>query len=444
VRTVTPDAVLDCAQRLGRAYLDGVGARAVGGSEPSGLRRALSDAGEDPIRVLEQLAADADPGLVASAGPRYFGFVVGGSLPVAVGADWLVSAWDQMAGFYSSSPAIAVAEEVVAEWALGLLGLPATASVGFVTGAQMANFSCLAAARAAVLAEAGWDLEARGLFGAPPIQLVIGAEAHATVVRALRFLGIGRDSITLVETDGNGAIRPAALDRALAAVSGPAIVCAQAGNVNTGACDPLGEIADCVEGSGAWLHVDGAFGLWAAASPAHEHLVGGRERADSWAVDAHKWLNVPYDCALAIVNRAGGLTGAMGLSASYLAPSERRDPAQYTPEASRRGRAVPVYAALRCLGRDGVAELVERCCAYAALMAKQLSDGGFEVLNEVVLNQVLVGASEEHLARIQADGTCWLGGTVWRGRHALRVSFSNWSTTEDDVRRAAEAILATA
>lgn len=439
--TVTGDDVLDHAQQLARAYLAGLSDRHVGGSDPEGLRRPLTDAGESPADVLEQLAADADPGLVASAGPRYFGFVIGGSLPVALGADWLVSAWDQNACLYTTSPAAAVAEEVAAGWVLDLLGLPASASVGFVTGAQMANFSCLAAARGELLARVGWDADAQGLFGAPPVEVLIGDEAHVTVLRALRYLGFGQDRVTRVGVDTNGAMDPVALAGALQDVSGPALICAQAGNVNTGACDPLGPIAELAGEHGAWLHVDGAFGLWAAASPRLEGLVSGAERADSWAVDAHKWLNVPYDCALAIVAPADALERSMALSAAYLTRSDKREPAQFVPESSRRGRAIPVYAALRFLGRDGVAELVERCCEHASLMASLLREGGLEVLNEVMLNQVLVAGTLEHVARIQAGGTFWLGGTTWRGRHALRVSFSNWSTSEQDVRGAAAAIL---
>ncbi len=437
---MTGDDVLDHAQQLARAYLQGLSDRHVGGSDPEGLRRPLTDAGESPVEVLEQLAADADPGLVASAGPRYFGFVIGGSLPVALGADWLVSAWDQNACLYTSSPAAAVAEEVAAGWALDLLGLPASASVGFVTGAQMANFSCLAAARGELLARVGWDADAQGLFGAPPVEVMVGDEAHVTVLRALRYLGFGQERVTRVSVDANGAMDPAALADALLGVSGPTLICAQAGNVNTGACDPLGPIADLAAEHGGWLHVDGAFGLWAAASPRFEALVSGRERADSWAVDGHKWLNVPYDCALAIVAPADALERSMALSAAYLERSDQREPAQFVPESSRRARAIPLYAAMRCLGRHGVADLVERCCDDAALLASLLREGGLEVLNEVVLNQVLVAGTPEQVARIQADGTFWLGGTTWRGRHALRVSFSNWSTSEQDVRRAATAI----
>jgi glutamate/tyrosine decarboxylase-like PLP-dependent enzyme len=438
---VTTEDLLDRAHRLASTYLVGVGQRHVGGSDPVGLRRPLTVDGEDPVDVLEQLAADADPGIVASAGPRYFGFVIGGSLPVALAADWLVSAWDQNAAVHDASPAVAVAEEVAAGWILELLGLPAGASVGFVTGAQMANFSCLAAARGELLRRQGWDVDAQGLFGAPPIDVLVGEEAHVTVLRALRFLGLGQDRVTRVAVDANGAIAPAALESALRATHGPTLVCAQVGNVNTGGCDPLGPISELTTKHGAWLHVDGAFGLWAAASPRFEHLVAGRERADSWAVDAHKWLNVPYDCGLAIVAPAQMLPAAMAVSAAYLTRSSQREPAEFVPEVSRRGRVIPVYAALRFLGRRGVAELVARCCEHAALMATLLRDGGLEVLNDVVLNQVLVAATPDHIARIQQDGTCWLGGTTWRGRHALRVSIANWSTSEDDVRRAAAVII---
>jgi glutamate/tyrosine decarboxylase-like PLP-dependent enzyme len=270
---------------------------------------------------------------------------------------------------------------------------------------------------------------------------LVGEEVHVTLLRALGYLGLGHDRVRRVGVDANGAMDPLALEGRLLAAKGPVLLCAQAGNVNTGACDPLGAIGNLAAEHGAWLHVDGAFGLWAAASPRLEGLVAGRDRADSWAVDAHKWLNVPYDCAFAIVARPEALPRAMGVSAAYLARSDHREPAEFVPEASRRGRAIPVYAALRYLGRRGVAELVERCCEHATLMASLLREGGLEVLNDVVLNQVLVGGTPEHLARVQADGECWLGGTTWRGHHALRVSFSNWSTTEDDVRRTARTIL---
>jgi glutamate/tyrosine decarboxylase-like PLP-dependent enzyme len=444
-RDVATDEVLDRAFALARTYLDGVGERHVGGGDAPGLRRELTGAGEDPLRVIDDLARDLDPGLVASAGPRYFGFVVGGSLPVALGADWLVSAWDQTPSMAIAAPGIAVVEEVAAGWALDLLGLPADAGVGFATGAQMANFTCLAAARGAVLGAAGWDVDADGLFGAPPPAVLVGDEVHVTVLTALRYLGFGGGHVVRVAVDDQGAMDPEALRSELARVDVPAIVCAQAGNVNTGACDPLAAIADAVgEHPGAWLHVDGAFGLWAAASPTRSALVAGRERADSWAVDAHKWLNVPYDCALAIVADADAHVRATNLGpAAYLATSGAREPTNFVPEASRRARAVPVYAALRSLGRDGVAALIDRCCGHATLMAGLLADGGLEILNDVVLNQVLVDTTPDHVARVQQEGTCWLGGTTWRGHDAMRVSFSNWSTTDADVHRSAAAILAT-
>ena len=438
------DQVRVIAGRWLRALPDRhVGPLADASTLKTALDRPLTDAGEDPHTVLEDLARDLEPGLVASGGPRYHGFVVGGVLPVALAADWLVSAYDQMSFMYSSSPGMAVLEQITAVWVLDVLSLPASAGVGFVTGAQMANVTCLAVARNAMLAREGWDVRADGLIGAPEIEVLVGDEVHVTVGRALRLIGLGEQRVTRVAVDGNGAMDPGALAQALAAGSGPAIVCAQAGNVNTGACDPLGEIADACAARGAWLHVDGAFGLWAAASPSRAHLVEGHDRTDSWALDAHKWLNVPYDSALSIVRDAQAYQAAIGMTAAYLAGSDQREPVGFAPEASRRARAVPIYAALRTLGRDGVAELVDRCCSQAQLMAGLLTDGGAEVLNDVMLNQVLVAFDDAPgvVTRVQEDGTCWLGGTVWRGRGAVRVSFSNWSTTDDDVRASAEAIL---
>ncbi len=442
------DDLLDQARTIAGRWLSALPERHVGSlADASTLSaafdRPLTDAGEDPHTVLDDLARDLEPGLVASGGPRYHGFVVGGTLPVALAADWLVSAYDQMAGMHSSSPGMAVLEEITAAWLLDVLGLPASAGVGFVTGAQMANVTCLAVARNAMLAREGWDVRADGLIGAPSIEVLVGDEVHVTVGRALRLIGLGERRVTPVAVDGNGAMDPGTLVQALKAGTGPAIVCAQAGNVNTGACDPLGEIADACAARGAWLHVDGAFGLWAAASPSRAHLVDGHDRADSWALDAHKWLNVPYDSALAIVRDANAHQTAIGMSAAYLAGSDQREPVGFAPEASRRARAVPIYAALRALGRDGVAEVVDRCCSHAQLMAGLLSDGRAEVLNEVTLNQVLVAFDDAPgvVTRVQEDGTCWLGGTVWRGRGAVRVSFSNWSTTENDVRASAAAIL---
>src|SRR3954454_3031447 len=433
------------ALRHAEAFLASLPDRPVGPPvDPAALRAALghelADEGVDPAVVIDELVAAADPGIVASAGPRYFGFVTGGALPAALAAGWLASAGDQKAQRWAGSPAASVVEEVVEDWVLSLLGLPPTASVGLVTGAQMANVTCLAVARDRVLARAGWDAATQGLIGAPPVTVIAGQEAHATIFSALRMIGLGRDAAHLVDVDLQGAMNPDALARELAH-AGPAIVCAQAGNVNSGAFAPLEPIEYLCEQSGAWLHVDGAFGLWAAASPELRHLTRGLERADSWATDAHKWLNVPYDGGLAIVADRSAHRAAMSLSAAYLVAGEQRDNYDYTPEASRRARGFSVYAALRSLGRDGVAALVERHCAQARRFAELLRAGGAEILNDVVLNQVRVAAPPSAVARIQADGTCWAGGTVWHDRPALRLSVSNWATTDADIERSARAVL---
>jgi glutamate/tyrosine decarboxylase-like PLP-dependent enzyme len=437
--------MLERALQHAEAFLASLPDRPVGPPvDPDALRAALgqelTDDGVPAERVIDELVAGADPGIVASAGPRYFGFVTGGALPAALAADWLASAWDQNAHMWVGSPAASVVEEVVEDWVLSLLGLPADASVGLVTGAQMANVTCLAVARDHVLKRAGWDAASQGLIGAPPVTVIAGLEAHATIFSALRLLGLGRDAAHLVPCDDQGAIEPDALARELKG-AGPAIVCAQAGNVNSGAFDPLEPIAYLCEQSGAWLHVDGAFGLWAAASEQHRHLTRGLERADSWATDAHKWLNVPYDGGLAIVSDRAAHRRAMSIAAAYLVAGEQRDNYDYTPEASRRARGFALYAALRSLGRRGLAELIERNCAQAARFARLLSEGGAEILNDVVLNQVLVAAPPSAIARVQADGTCWVGGTVWRGREAMRISVSSWATTDADVERSARAIL---
>ncbi len=418
----------------------------------------LPEEGEAPARVVEELARRADPGLCATAGPRFFGFVIGGSVPAAVGADWLTSAWDQNAGLFVLSPAAAIAEETVARWLIELFGLPAGTSMGAVTGGQMANTTCLAAARHAVLAHAGWDVEEQGLQGAPRVTVLAGDEAHITVYGALRLLGLGDASVVKVASDGQGRMQPGALRDSLASVRGPAIVCAQAGNVNTGAFDPLGEIVAAARSRpGVWVHVDAAFGLWAAASAKYRHLTAGVEGADSWATDAHKWLNVPYDSGLAFVRNAEAHRAAMARSASYLQKSTvDRDNYEWTPEFSRRARGFTSYAALRSLGRKGLEAMIDRCCAHARLFAELLSAApGVHVVNEVVLNQVLVRFEKasaspdegdqwtrEVIARVQRDGTLWLSGTVWRDRALMRISVSNWSTTEDDVRRSCAAILA--
>ncbi|MDF2978231.1 MAG: Pyridoxal-dependent decarboxylase [Actinomycetospora sp.] len=447
------DDVLDRARRWVGDWLAGLGERPVGVPlAPAAMRARLDgelpEEGEPASQVLEDLAAAVEPGLVASAGPRYFGFVTGGALPAALGADWMVTAADQNAAVYAMSPAAAVVEETAGRWVLDLLGLPGDATVGFGTGAQMANVSCLAAARRALLLTRGWDVESDGLADAPVPTVVIGEQAHATLLQALRLLGLGSGRAVRVPVDDQGRMRADALRARLDGVTGPVLVCAQAGNVDTGASDPFAAIADALAARGgeAWLHVDGAFGLWAAAAPGRRHLVAGVERADSWAVDAHKWLNVPYDCGMAVVRDRAALAGALTTSAAYIGFGEL-DPSSRVPESSRRARATPVYAALRSLGRRGVADLVERCCTLARQAADELGrHPEIEVLNAVELNQVLFrprhGDARELADAVQRDGTCWIGTSVWDGRPALRLSVSNWSTTPADVTRSTDRVLA--
>ena len=450
--------VLDDAARLAREFLDGLPARGVGAEASvdelrARLIRQLSDEGEDPRAVISDLARDVDPGLIASAGPRYFGFVIGGALPVAVAADWLTSAWDQNGGGYAASPSLSVAEEVAAGWVRELLGLPEGCGVGFVTGCQMAHFTCLAAARHAVLRDAGWDVEADGLQGAPELRVIAGDSCHVTVRVACRMLGLGGERLEMVPTDDQGRMLSADLERALAAGEGPAIVCAQAGEINTGAFDPIGEIVDACRAHGAWCHVDGAFGLWAAVSPTRRALLEGFERADSWATDGHKWLNVPYDCGIAAVADSASHRAAMTSTSAYIPPHDEDIPwgFDWTPEFSRRARGVPVYAALRSLGRRGVAELIDRCCDHAQLMAERLAAAdGVEVLNDVVLNQVVVRFADDDEATnavidaVQRDGTCWLSGSTFKGESVMRVSVVGWQTTADDIERSADSILESA
>jgi glutamate/tyrosine decarboxylase-like PLP-dependent enzyme len=416
------------------------------------LRMPLNDAPMDPQTVIEQLVHDAEPGLVQIQSPRYFGFVIGGGLDAAIAADWLTAAWDQNAGGYPCGPSAAVVEEAVGEWIVDLLGLPAGSGVGLTTGCQMAHFTCLAAARNRTLAETGWNVECDGLFGAPPVRVIAGAHAHTTVFAALRMLGFGSNRTEIIEVDNQGRMLAGALARALREGEGPAIVIAQAGEVNSGAVDPLPDIADAVHDYGAWLHVDGAFGLWAAASPRLRPLVDGVDRADSWATDGHKWLNIPYDCGVAIVRDPDAQRAALSsiAGAEYIPPIEHgeRYSAEWVPEFSRRARGFPVYAAIRSLGRKGVADLVERCCGCAHLMASTLSEtDGAEVLNEVTLNQVLVrftrdgvNVSDDVLEAVQREGTCWMSGTTWEGQPAMRISVCNWRTTEEDIRRSAASI----
>ncbi len=446
------DALLRRAAKHAQQYLDALDARPVhAAASAAQLRQRLGGAraedGEDPASVIELLAAAGRDGTVATRGPRYFGFVVGGSLPVATAADWLVSAWDQNAGLHVLSPIAATVEQVVTEWILDILGLPASWSAGYVTGAQMANFTALAAARHHVLRAAGWDVEADGLFGAPPVQVVASEESHYTITTSLRMLGLGGQRVRRVPTDGQGRMSPDALAAALRGSSGPCIVCAQAGNVNTGAFDPLDAIAAETAARGAWLHVDGAFGAWAAASPSLRHLVSGLGRADSVATDGHKWLNVPYDCGVVLCAHPESHRAAMTLAAPYIVETPvERDPHVYVPEESRRARAVPLYAALRTLGNAGLGRLVETSCAHARRFAEGLRAAGYEVLNDVVLNQVLVSFGDPETTRrvisaIQAEGTCWCGGTEWKGRVAMRISVSSWTTEREDVDRSLEAML---
>lgn len=399
----------------------------------------------DPGDVLALLDEVGSPATNASAGGRFFGFVIGGSVPAALAANWLAAAWDQNGGLIATSPISAKLESVAMTWLLDALHLPAESGVGFVTCATAANFTGLAAARHSVLEKVGWDVEAQGLFGAPNITVIVGEEVHVSVLKALSLLGLGRDRVIRVPVDGQGRMRADALP----AMSGPTIVCIQAGNVNTGAFDPATEIIAKAHASGAWVHVDGAFGLWAAAAPSYAHLMDGYADADSWATDGHKWLNTPYDCGLVICRNPANLKAAMAASAAsaaYLVQTENREPYHYTPDFSRRARGVEVWAALRSLGRAGVADLVERTCRHAKRFAEGLTAAGYTVLNDVVINQVMVEFGDADLTRaiiadLQADGTCWAGASVWQGHHVMRISVSSWATTDEDVERSLEAMI---
>lgn len=401
----------------------------------------LPDAPASAETVIELLDTIGSPATVGSAGGRYFGFVVGGSLPAALAANWLAAAWDQNAFSSTLAPGAVALEKIALRWLREIFGLPRESAGALTTGATMANFAALAAARHHVLARAGWNVERDGLFGAPPVTVVVGAEAHPSLHKALSLLGLGRDRVVTVPADHQGRMR---LD-AFPPISGPAIVCVQAGNVNSGAFDPAAGICARAHEQGAWVHVDGAFGLWAAAAPARAHLMAGFASADSWATDAHKWLNVPYDCGIAFVRNAEALRSAMSMTAAYLPQGNEDEPMYYTPESSRRARGVEVWAALYSLGRSGLADLIERTCRHAARFASSLRDAGFDILNDVVLNQVLVSFGDDEATRrviagVQADGTCWCGGTVWHGKTAMRISVSSWATTDEDVARSLEAI----
>src|SRR5262245_30084157 len=406
------------------------------------FRTKLSEHGIEPARILALLDELGSPATVTMAGGRYFGFVNGSSLPVTVATNWLPTAWDQNCALHTMSPAASVLEDVALEWVLDALRLPTTSAGAFVVGATTANFTALAAARHAVLARAGWDVDNEGLFGAPPITVVVGEEAHATVRRALGLLGLGRTRTVNVPVDDQGRMRPESLPD----VRGPVIVCIQAGNVNSGAIDPAAAVCDWARRVGAWVHVDGAFGLWARALPRLNRPVEGYELADSWATDAHKWLNVPYDCGIALVRDASALRAAMSMTAAYLPPSGVRDPMHWSPDGSRRARAIDVWAALAYLGREGLADLVDRCCRHAQRMAHRLREGGCRILNEVDLNQVLVSFGDDAttnrvIGAVQEDRVCWCGGTRWRDQDAMRISVSSWATTELDVDLSAQALL---
>ena len=440
--------ILENSAQRAIAYLEGLESRQVAPNLASlqllaTLKECFPVEPTDPAQVLQVLDKFGSPATMAMAGPRFFGFVIGGSLPVALAANWLVSAWDQNSALFKVTPATAAFEQIALGWLLEIFGLPLTCAGAFVTGTTVAHITALAAARHAVLARAGWNVEADGLFGAPPITVVTGEEAHPTLYKALGVVGLGRNRVVRVPVDNQGRMRPEALPR----LSGPAIICTQAGNVNTGAFDPHPAIIEHARQSGAWVHVDGAFGLWAAAAPSLAHLYEGVAEADSWATDGHKWLNVPYDSGLAFVRDCDALCAAMAVTAEYLPTGgEQRNPSDYTPELSRRARGVEVWAALRALGLNGLTDLIERTCQHARRFAEGLSAAGYDVLNEVTLNQLLVSfgdadKTQRVIAGIQEDGTCWCGGTVWQGHTAMRISVSSWATTEADVERSLEAIL---
>jgi len=445
----------DAAKRAAR-YLDELQQRRASPdmSMLSGLQffeKTLPADGLAAEDVLAELDQHGSPATMANAGGRYFGFVIGGSLPAALAANMLAGAWDQNAGLAITSPVAAKLEEVASGWLVDVLRLPGSTACGFVSGDTMANFCALAAARHALLMREGWNVAEDGLYGAPEITVIVGGEVHVSIQKVLVMLGLGRRRVVTVPVDSQGRMHVDALPE----ISGPTIICTQAGNVNTGSFDPVGEICERVKGSGAWVHVDAAFGLWARTSEQLAPLAAGIEQADSWATDGHKWLNVPYDSGVVFTRDPEALPAALSAQAAYLVQSEQREPWQYTPELSRRARGVEIWAALRSLGRKGLAEMIERNCAQARRFAAGLRDAGYEVLNDVVLNQVLVSFGDDAITRrvvqrIQEDGTCWVGGTVWQGRTAMRISVSSWATTDDDVdaslaamRRAAAAVLTT-
>jgi glutamate/tyrosine decarboxylase-like PLP-dependent enzyme len=440
------DLLADASTRAVR-YVSGIGNRRMT-PHPEDIVRLSALGGPmpeepcDPQAVLALLDDVGSPATVASTGGRYFGFVTGATLPAALAANWIAGAWDQNAAMRVMSPVAAALEDITLGWLREAFALPPSTGVGFVTGATMANFTCLAAARHALLERAGWNVEENGLFGAPPLAVVVSDEVHVSVLKALAMLGLGRTRVTRLATDDQGRIK----SDSLPVFDDRTIVCIQAGNVNTGAFDPAAQICSRAHQHGAWVHVDGAFGLWAATAPQRAHLMAGFADADSWATDCHKWLNVPYDSGLAFVREPQHLRQAMTVSAAYLQASDSREPHHYTPESSRRARAIEIWAALRSLGRRGLAEMIERNCRLAARFADQLRTAGYSILNDVVLNQVLVSfgdaaATKRVISELQNEGTCWCGGSEWHGQTAMRISVSGWGTTEEDVDQSAAAVL---
>ena len=438
--------IRDAAER-GAHYLDSINARAVAPSSGAvnalqHLAGPLPDTPTNASEVLALLDEYASPATVANAGGRFFGFVNGGSVPASLAANVLAAAWDQNVGLRVMSPAAATLEDIVFNWIRGLFSFPAECAGSLVSGATMANATCLLAARHSLLARAGWNVESQGLFGAPQFPVIVSDEVHAALLKALAIAGLRRDRVSRVPTDAQGRMRADAFPK----LNQPSLICIQAGNVNTGAFDPAAEICALAGETGSWVHVDGAFGLWAACAPQRAHLVNGFNQAASWATDAHKWLNVPYDCGIAFVSDSDALYQSLHLQAAYLPPGPERDPGQWTPESSRRARGVEVWAALRSLGRTGLADLIERTCRHAERFAAGLRAAGHEILNDVVINQVLVRFGDDDrtqrvIEAIQRDGTCWCGGTVWHGKRAMRISVSSWVTSERDVDISLAAIL---
>lgn len=438
--------IIDSFSEKAKTYLKNVDTRSVSPTKEALLNLTkldvpLQDSSIDSALVLQELDSVGSPSTIASTGNRYFGFVIGGSVPAALGANLLAGVWDQNAFSELSSPIASYIETICRKWLNTLLNFPPETEVGFVTGATMANFTALAAARHSLLKRVGWNVESDGLFGAPPITVIVGDEVHASLLKALSLVGFGKNRVVRVPTDNHGRMKPELIPD----ISGPTIICIQAGNVNTGAFDPADQICEIAHKKNAWVHVDGAFGLWACATPERKQLTKGLEKADSWAIDAHKWLNVPYDTGIVFVKDSKSLTGSMSQNAAYLVQGDNRDPINYVPEMSRRARGIEVWAALRSLGKNGLIDLINRNCTLAVRFADKLRRAGFQILNDVVLNQVLVSFGEPELTnkiikRVQGDGTCWCGGTVWQNKTAMRISVSSWRTTEDDIDKSADAI----